>query len=267
MKTSKKIGLALGSGGIRGFALLGVLQALKENDIPINFISGASSGSLVAAHYAIFQDPELLKSELAGSTKNKKLLSVLDLGFRGGLIKGKKFTNLVNSLFGKKTFLDTKIPLRIMVTDLVDGGAHVFTEGNIAFSVQASCTVPILFEPIKIKGHCFVDGGLSDPVPVDVLKKIGANVVIAVNLYHKNEFINRRFTVVKVALRSSRIALYNLAQASIKSADIVIAPDMSPFTGDNKFKKYLTAEMIEKMIAVGYKATIKCLPEIRKALK
>ena len=267
MKNSKKIGLALGSGGLRGFALIGVLQALKENNIPIDLISGASVGSLVAAHYAIFQDPELLKKELAVSTKNRKLPSILDLGFKGGLIKGKKFTNLVNYLFEKKTFLDTKIPLRIMATDLVDGKAYVFTEGKVAFSVQASCTVPILFEPIKIKGHCFVDGGLSDPVPVDALKKMGADVIIAVNLYHKNEFFNRRFTVVKVALRSSRIALYNLAQASIKEADVVIAPDMSLFTSDNKFKKYLTAEMIEKMINVGYKETLKCLPEITKALK
>lgn len=266
MKTSKKIGVALGSGGIRGFALIGALQALKDNNIPIDFISGSSSGSLVAAHYAVYQDPNFLKDQLIGSTKNKKLPSVLDLGFRGGLIKGKKFTDLVNYLFEKKTFLDTKIPLRIMVTDLVDGKAHVFAQGNLAFSVQASSTVPVLFEPIKIKGHCFVDGGLSDPVPVEALKKIGADVVVAVNLYHKNEFINRRFTVVKVALRSSRIALYNLAQASVKNADVVVSPDMSPFTGDNNFKKYLTPEMIEKMIAVGYKEMLKHLPALKKAL-
>jgi NTE family protein len=216
MKTTKKIGVALGSGGIRGFALIGVLQALKDNNIPIDFISGASSGSLVAAHYALFQDPQLLKEKLIGKAKNEKLPSVLDLGFRGGIIKAKKFTKLVNYIFGKETFLDTKIPLRIMVTDLVSGKAHIFTEGKIAFGVQASCTVPVLFEPVKVKGHCFVDGGLSDPVPVEALKKMGADITIAVNLYHKNEFIDRRFTVVKVALRSSRIALYNLAQASIK---------------------------------------------------
>jgi len=266
MKNTKKVGLALGSGGLRGFALIGALEALKENNIPVDFISGASSGSLVAAHYAIFQDPNLLKHEIIDRTANDKLPSVFDLGFRGGLVKGKKFTALVNRIFGKKTFLDAKIPLRIMATDLIDGGAHVFSEGKIAFSVQASCTVPVLFEPVKVKGHCFVDGGLSDPVPVSVLKKMGADVIIAINLYHKNEFINRRFTVVKVALRSSRIALYNLAQASIKEADVVIDPDMSPFTGDNKFKKYLNKEMIDKMIRVGYDETIKHLDEIKKLL-
>lgn len=267
METSKKIGVAFGSGGIRGFALIGVLKALEENNIPISFVSGSSSGALVAAHYAIFKDIELLKDELIGSTKNKKLPTVFDLGFRGGLIKADKITELVNYLFQNKTFSDAKIPLRIMATDLVDGKAHVFSEGKIAFCVQASCAVPVVFEPIKVKGHCFVDGGLSDPVPAEILRKMGADIVIGINLYHKNEFVDRRFTVVKVALRSSRIGIYNLAQASIKAADVVIAPDMSPFTGDNNFKKYLTKEMIEKMIEVGYRETLKHLPAIKKLLE
>lgn len=266
MKTSKKIGIALGSGGIRGFALIGALQALKDNNIPIDCISGSSSGSLVAAYYALYQDPELLKNEIIDTAKKKKLPGFLDLGLRGRLVKGDKFTDFVSYLFGKKTFLDTKIPLRIMVTDLTDGGAHVFAEEKLAFSVQASCTIPVLFEPIKTKNHYFVDGGLSDPVPVEALKKLGADFTIAVNLYHRNEFVSRRFTVVKVALRSSRIALYNLAQASVKNADVVIAPDMSPFTGDNNFKKYLTKEMIEKMVSVGYKETLKHLEAIKKVL-
>lgn len=267
METSKKIGLALGSGGIRGFALIGVLKAFEENHIPISFISGSSSGALAAAHYAIFKSSKLLKDDLIGTTKSKKFPSVLDLGFHGGLIKASKLTELVEYLFKDKIFLDTKIPLRIMATDLVDGRAHVFSEGKIAFCVKASCAVPIIFEPIRTKGHCFVDGGLSDPVPIEALKKMGADITIGINLYHKNEFINRNFTIVKVALRSSRIGLYNLAQASIKSADVVIAPDMSPFTRDNNFKKYLTKEMIEKMIKVGYEETLVHLPAIKKLLE
>lgn len=266
MNTSKKIGLALGSGGIRGFALIGALQALKENNIPISFISGSSSGSLIAAHYALYQDPLALKDFFIERSRTDKLPGIADLGFRGGLVKGHKFTKLVEAIFGKKSFLDTKIPLRIMATDLVDGKAHVFSQGKIAFCVQASSTVPVLFEPVKVGRHVFVDGGLSDPVPVDVLKDLGADITIAVNLYHRKEFINRRFTVVKVALRSSRIALYNLAQASVKGANVVVAPDMSPFTGDNNVKKYLNEEMINKMVSVGYKEMLKKIPEIQKLL-
>ena len=266
MKNNKKIGLALGSGGFRGYALIGALQALEENNIPIDFISGASIGSLVAAHYAVFKDYRLLRKDMIDNSKNN-LLSIIDFSFNGGLIKGGKFKDLVDKILGKYNFKDTLIPLRIVATDLISGKAYIFKDGKLADSVQASCSVPVIFEPVKTEGHCFVDGGLCDPVPVEILKESGADIIIAVNLYHKNEFINRHFTVVKVALRSSRIGLYNLAQASIKSADAVIAPDMSPFTGDNDFKKYLTKEMIEKMIKVGYEETLTHLPAIKKLLR
>lgn len=266
MKNPKKIGLALGSGGFRGFALIGVLCALKENNIPINFISGSSIGSLVAAHYAVFQDVERLKKDLVGNSKNK-LPSVFDFGFKGGLVKGDKFKDLVDRIFEKLTFFETKIPLRVVATDLSSGRAHIFEEGRLSFSVRASCTVPVLFEPIKLKGHCFVDGGLSDPVPVEVLKRLGTEKVIAVNLYHKNEFIAKRFNLINVALRSTRIALYNLAQASIKSADVVIAPDTSEFMHNNDFRKYLDEKIIDQMIAIGYEATIKNMSEIKKSLE
>ena len=266
MKNPKKIGLALGSGGFRGFALIGVLQALEENNIKIDFISGSSVGSLVAAHYALFQDLNLLRKDIVGNSKNK-LPSIFDLGLKGGLVKTDKFKNLVDRVFDKHLFSETKIPLRVVATDLSTGSGNIFKEGRLAFSVQASCAVPVLFEPVKIRQHCFVDGGLSDPVPVEVLKELGADVVIAVNLYHKNEFISRRFNLVNVALRSTRIVLYNLAQASIKTADVVISPDTSSFIKTNDFKKYLNASLIEKMVAVGYKETLKCLPEIKKILK
>lgn len=265
MKTPKKIGLALSSGGIRGFALIGVLQALEENNIPIDVISGASSGSIVAAHYALYKDSNLLKEAIAESSI--KLPSIWDLGLRGGLVKGKKLKKLATEIFGKKKFSNTKIPLRIIATNLRDGSEHVFSQGEIAFSVQASCAVPVFFEPVKTATHSFVDGGLSDPVPVKVLKDMGANITIAVNLYHKNEFFDRTFTVLKVALRSSRIAIYNLAQHSIKEADIVIAPDLSEFTRDNKFKKHTSQAGIKEIIKVGYIETIKHIDEIRKLVK
>jgi len=261
MNHPKKIGLALGSGGIRGFALVGVLEALEENNIPISLISGSSSGSIVAAHYALYRDSKLLKEAIAKSSV--KLPSIRDLGFRGGLVKNKKLKELTAELFGNNKFSDTKIPLRVITTNLRDGNEYVFSQGNIAFSVQASCAVPVIFEPIKTKIHSFVDGGLSDPVPVKALKDMGADISIAVNLYHKNEFFDRNFTVLKVALRSFRIAIYNLSQHSIKKADVVIAPDLSEFTRDNKFKKYTSQPGIKKIIKAGYDETKKHIKEIQ----
>lgn len=264
MKTPKKIGLALSSGGIRGFALIGVLQALEENNIPIDAVSGSSSGSIVAAHYALYKNSNQLKETIAKNSV--KLPSIWDLGLRGGLVKGKKLKALSTELFEKKKFSDTKIPLRIITTNLRDGSEHVFSQGEIAFSVQASCAVPVIFEPVKTKLHSFVDGGLSDPVPVKVLDEMGVKIKIAVNLYHKNEFFDRNFTVLKVALRSSRIAIYNLAQHSIKDADIVIAPDLSEFTRDNKFKKHTSQAGIKKIIKAGYDEALKHIDEINKII-
>lgn len=264
MNKDKIVGLALGSGGIRGFALIGVLQALEKNNIPIKVISGSSSGSIVAAHYALYKNSELLEETISKIVT--KLPSIWDLGLRGGLVKNRKLKSLTVEIFGKKKFSDTKIPLHIISTNLRDGSEHVFSQGELAFSVQASCAVPVFFEPIKTKLHTFVDGGLSDPVPTKTLDKMGAKIKIAVNLYHKNEFFDRNFTVLKVALRSSRIAIYNLAQHSVRDADIVISPDLSEFTRNNKFKKHTSQMGIKKIIKVGYDETLKHINEIKKII-
>ncbi len=266
MKNTKKVGLALGSGGVRGFALIGVMRALKENNIPIDFIGGTSIGSFVAAHYSVFQDVDLLRTDIVSNLKTK-LPSIFDLGFKGGLVNGSKFQEVVNRVFAKHTFSETRIPLRIVATDLIGGQAHIFSEGLLATSVQASCTVPVLFEPIRTKDECFVDGGLSIPVPVNILKELGADIVIAVNLYHKNEFNYKQFNLIKVAMCSTRVALYNLSRASIQSADIILSPDTSPFTQISDFRKYLDDSVIEKIINVGYEEAMSHMSEIKKLLE
>jgi NTE family protein len=267
MAKVKKVGLALGSGALRGFALIGAIRALNANNIPINYISGASIGSFIGAYYALFEDLDSLEKEVIDNPRSV-LPSVFDMGLRGGgLVNGRRFEAFVERVLGRHDFSEAKIPIQIVATDLNGGQPYIFSEGKIAKAVRASCSVPVIFEPTKIKGHRLVDGGLSDPVPVDILKKAGADIVIAINLYHKNEFIDKRFTFTKVALRSTRIALYHLAQASIKNADIVIAPDVSKFTQTNKFKRYFKKEIASQMINIGFKETSKYIDEIKELLK
>lgn len=265
MTNKKKLGVALGSGGFRGYALIGALKAFVENNIEIDYISGASVGSLIAAHYAVFKDCQKLETDLVDGAKDK-LLSIIDFSLRGGLIKGEKFKILVDKILEDYTFTDTAIPLRIVATDLAAGKPFIFSSGNLADCVQASCSVPVIFEPVKEGAHRFVDGGLCDPVPVDCLSDLGADITVAVNLYHKNEFIDRDFNVVKVALRTSRIALYNLAQASIKQADVIINPDTSAFVRDNDFRKFMDERLLREIIALGYRETIAKIPAIKKTL-
>jgi len=262
---SKKLGLALGGGAQRGFALLGALKALEEAEIKIDFISGASIGSLVAACYALSLDSLATSEYLLDRVYVLKKIGLADLHLSSGLIKGQTLERIFKEIFKNQTFSNTKIPFRVAVTDLSGGVNKIIKSGSLASAVCASCSVPLIFEPFKIKNRYFVDGGLSDPVPVKTLKESGADLVLAVNLYHHHEFINKEFNLVKTALRSSRIALYHLAQRSIQGADIVVSPDLSAFV-DQGPRKLLNKENLDNMVAIGYLATKKQVPKIKRLL-
>jgi NTE family protein len=261
----KKIGLALGSGGFRGFAHIGVMQVLLENNIPIDYISGASIGSLAAAYYSLNREIKGLEEKLLDKQKGR-IIGISDFGFRGGLVSGRKYEKIIETLLGRHIFEDAKIPLRIIATDLANGEPFVFQEGKLSTAVRASSSVPIVFEPVKHHGRRYIDGALSSPVPVEALKSLGADKVIAVNLYHKNEFIEKKFTFTKVALRSTRIALYNLSQHDIKDADVVINPDTSYYVQNISLKKYFSSDIVKEMINIGRKEAEKNLSEIKKLL-
>ena len=265
-KTVKKVGLVLGSGGFRGFAHIGVIQVLQENNIKIDYISGASIGALVGAHYSLHSDLKRLEEEII-MNKKEKLPTLFDLGFRGGLVSGRKFESFMERILKRKTFNDCRIPLSIVATDLINGQAVVLNHGGLATAVRASSSVPLVFEPVKYKSHLLVDGALSNPVPVDVVKAMGAEIVIAVNLYHPNEFIEKRFNMPIVALRSTRIVLHNLAHAAKKDADIVLNPDTSNFMKTNGYKRYFDPPVAKALIEIGRKEALRCLPEIKRILQ
>ncbi len=260
----KKIGLALGSGGFRGLAHIGVLKVLEENGIKIDYISGASVGAIVAAYYAMYGSVSKLEERLADWPIDN-LYKFIDLNWRGGFIAGNKFHNFLDEEFSSASFSKTRIPLQIIATDLEKGSPYIFSSGRLAPAVRASISVPLMFQPASQDGRQFIDGGLSNPVPLNLIKEMGADILIGVNLYHKNEFVSRNFTVPNVALRSTRIALYNLAQADIKSADFVIAPDTSPIISSQSLQKY-NLQNVAELIKIGEKAAKKILPEIKTAL-
>ncbi|HZJ41718.1 MAG TPA: patatin-like phospholipase family protein [Patescibacteria group bacterium] len=259
-----KIGLALGSGAFRGFAHIGVIQVLQENNIPISFISGTSVGALVAAYFALYQDISGLEEAFLSSKKN--FYRIADLGWRNGLVSATKYERFIEHLLGNKNFKDVKIPLQILATELATGNPYVFSSGKLATAVRASSSVPIVFESIKGKNGGFVDGALSSPVPVKELIDLGADKVIAVNLYHKNEFIDKRFNLTKIALRSTRIVLYNLAQKSIENASTVINPDVSSQVQLTSVRNYFSRKLIDEMIQIGRRETKKKIKEIKSWL-
>ena len=140
----QKIGLALGSGGFRGFAHIGAIRSLVKHGIPIDYISGTSIGALVGAYYAAYGEVESL-FEIMTSDKNKKLVALSDIGFRGGIVSTRKFADFLESLFSKSQFSGTKIPFSSVATDLASGQPMEFSKGDLALAVRASCSVPLVF--------------------------------------------------------------------------------------------------------------------------
>ena len=182
-----KIGLALGSGAARGLAHIGVLKALKEKNIFVDMIAGSSMGALVGACYA--KNGEITDiEEIVLKMDWKQLARLADpnltLLFKG-VIHGKKVKELLKTIIGDVKFKDLKIPLAVVATDVNTGEEIVIKEGSVIEAVRASISIPAIFMPVKLNSRFLIDGGIVNPVPVNVVKDMGATFVIACNVIHK----------------------------------------------------------------------------------
>jgi NTE family protein len=182
MLPRKTVGLVLGSGSSRGWAHIGVIEALEEEKIPIDYVAGCSIGSYVGAIYASGSLKSL--KEFVLRMDGKKVFSYFDVVFpRSGVLNG---TKRLKELFSMHTdaadFSDLNIPLMMVATDLATGKKVVLKSGSIFTALRATMSIPGLFAPVKVKDRWLVDGGLVDPVPVGVARALEADVVIAVDL-------------------------------------------------------------------------------------
>lgn len=264
----KKVGLALGCGGVRGLAHIGVLKVLAENKIPIDYIAGCSVGAWVGAHYALFQDLEKLEKETIGN-KREKLATFLEPSWRGGLIGGEKVAKYFRKYLNDTSFADCQIPFKVVATDLVSGEPVIFSQGDIVPAVRASIAVPTVFQPLIWENKVLVDGGISNPVPDDIVKEMGADIVISVSLdnFKRNgNFDGKKPGMVRVVRRTFDLIRYHLAQHSLKNSDVIIRPP-SEFFGLRSWTKFFTEEIGEKLIAEGEREAEKMLKEIKDLLK
>jgi len=180
--SGKKTGLVLGSGSSRGWAHIGVIEALIEENIDIDYISGCSIGAYVGAIHASGSLENLKNFVL--EMDGEKVFSYFDVIFpKTGFLNGtKKVKELFSMHTDAKNFSDLNIPLRMVATDLETGDKVVFNSGSLINSLRASMSIPGLFAPARYKKRWLVDGGLVDPVPISVARAMGADIVIAVNL-------------------------------------------------------------------------------------
>lgn len=251
-----KIGLALGSGGARGFAHLGIIKVLIENGIPIDFIAGSSMGSLVACFYGSGIDMErLYKISTAFKRKYYLDFTVPKMGF----IAGKRVKELIRVFTKGKKLEELMVPVAVVATDLLTGEKVVFTEGPIEDAVRASISIPGIFVPEKVNGRLLVDGGVVDRIPVSVVKELGADIVIAVDISHINK--NAEITsIYDVIMQSLDIMQMELTEQRQIASDIMIRP---------KVEKYSSRSFtnIDEIIMIGEEEAQKHITHIIKTME
>ncbi len=185
VKNKIKVGYALGGGGARGLAHIGVLKVLEEHNIHPDIITGTSMGAIVGALYAGGLTPAEIE-DLALGLDWKKLVNLIDVTLPiSGLLKGRRVVSLLKSIMGDMTFSQLKCDFACVATNIISGEQVVFSKGSLIEAVRASISIPGIFTPVSIAGRYLVDGGLINTVPVSVCQDMGAGYVIGVNVIPK----------------------------------------------------------------------------------
>jgi NTE family protein len=250
-----KIAVVLGAGASKGFAHIGVLKVLETQKIPIHMIVGTSAGSLVGSLYAYGFDAFTLQSIAMKVEKSDVIdYTIPDNGF----IKGEKLEAFINKTI-KNTPID-KLKLRFyaIATDISNGEEVAFAKGNTGEAVRASCSVPGVFQPKKIGGKTYVDGGVVSPVAVDVARRYGADVVIAVDISGgiAGEVPQG---IMDTMMKSVDIMYSKIAAYQVKKADIVIRPNVKNIGSTELEKRH-------EAILEGEKAAMEALPAITQII-
>lgn len=247
---SKSLGLALGSGGARGAAHVGFLRALEERNIKPDYIAGCSMGAVVGACYAKGLSVDYMTDELL----KLKTSDLVDLSVTAvtklGLLKGVKLQKILTRYIGNVTFDQLKTPFCCVATDIRSGKLVLLNEGSVAKAVQASSSIPMLFQPVELNGSMLCDGGVLCRVPVKQVKKMGADVVVAVDvLANTGEEVDVVPNIVQKALRVFDIMDNNqnqlLKKANRRYYDLWLAP---PMEGLNQYN----VKDVEKAYNAGY---------------
>ncbi len=248
-----KFALVLGAGSSKGFAHVGVLKILESNKIPIHMIIGTSVGSMVGSFYAYGYDAFQLQRLSFSVEKGDVIdLTIPDNGF----IKGEKLEEFVNKTLKYTSIEKLKIPFYAVAADIQNGQEIVFGKGNTGTAVRASCSIPGIFRPVKIGEKMYVDGGVVSPVAVEVAKRYGADVVIAVDISTDIGPILPGSTIETI-LQSFNIMYSKLASIQLSQAEVVIRPKVGHI-GSADFSKRHDA------ILEGEKAALEALPQIMK---
>jgi NTE family protein len=273
------IGLALGGGGARGLAHIGVLKILTASGVPIDTLIGSSMGGLIAALYAAGISPEEMEAEAFRMSKASQMVRLLDLAPpRRGLVKGERLRAYLTKIFGKNPLIEElPVPLSLVAVDLHTGKEVILTCGPLIEAVMATMAVPGIFSPVEINDQCLVDGGVLNNVPADVVRHHGAETVIAVDVNSMPTgddladnpdthpgLTNLLPPLVLDVYRAEMIMVDALTQFRLKKAhpEVLIQPKIPP-----NIDIFLGFAYAEEIIAAGEEATRKALPKIKQVIR
>lgn len=249
------VGLALGSGGARGFAHIGVIKTLMDENIPIDYIAGSSIGAMIGCFYGAGLNIERLY-QLSKVFKRKYFLdfTIPKMGF----IDGNRIKDFIRLFTFGKNLEQLDIPVHVVATELKTGKKVVFKEGPIDEAVRASISIPGIFVPVKINGKLLVDGGVADRIPVSVVKEMGADIVIAVDVsgVSKSYEIDSIFDVI---MQCIDILQLEIVENRAISSDVMIRPPVEKYNSK-------TFTHLDEIIALGEQEAQKHIGQIRQLL-
>lgn len=274
MKTAKRknktIGLALGSGGSKGIAHIGVIKVLEENGIKIDYLAGCSIGAFFGVLYAASGNIKELEEHLFKSSSWRTKFSLLDPILGNGFLKGENVEKFIADSLAGINFSSLQIPFAAVAADLLSGREVIIKEGNVVKAVRASISIPPIFKPVELNGKLLVDGGLINPVPDDVVRKMGADIVIAVNLDNlqlNHGLSKNNLGINRILFRSFNIMRCYLADYCLKDTDVVISPKLTGDFGLLGWNNFFDRNKFKDLIMAGERAAKKALPELKKILK
>lgn len=251
-----KIALVLGGGAVRGFAHIGVIKTLEAQGIVPDMVIGTSAGSVVGALYAGgYGGFELQKIALQLEQESVRDWAMPDRGF----VKGEMLQNFINKALKNRNIEKLNKPFAAVATDLQTGEIAAFRSGNTGIAVRASSSIPGVFQPVRIEGREYVDGGLVSPVPVRVARSMGADIVIAVDISGKPKNTHLNDTI-DIFLQAFSIMGQTIGRYEMAEADVVIRPQTGMIGATEFDQKHLA-------IMEGEKATLAALPLIRSKLQ
>lgn len=252
---SSKIGLALGGGGARGAALIGVLYELEENKIPIDLIVGTSIGSIIGAFYAYGQPLEKMQSMFS----NIRLGGLRHFRFLNkGIFSAKSVEKSCEEVLGDIQFGELSIRMAAVATDLKLGKSMILQNGPVKKALSASSAFLPYFAPVEMDGHLLADGGILSNVPVDIARELGSDTVIAIDL-GSVPMAQKRPNIISIAGRAVDIMIRKITDNEIGRADVVIRPDIDHFP-------IFDFSHCDELNQLGRKAAQEAMPAIKKML-